>query len=261
MKKLSLLILLILVFTLVACGNTNQSDNPKTSGNDSGTSDDDDSGGNLVISADAKQMEDLSPDEFIALNKYLSNFVETYMLNYASIDSTDYDQTIATVFAIQHIVLNDNSAITFVDSSPDPYHGEINTYSLDSAQVDEVLAKYIGPHQKAGLPVRMDNWDSGIDYWYENGKYYFTQGKGIIDIWAQVVNLYANDDDTYTVVFDRYERWKDGELIDFPPNRYEPKENWGDHSNLVPAGPSHTAVIKRGTWNSREVWNLVSYSW
>ena len=247
MRKISVLLVFILIFSLAACGNTNQSSDPETSGNDHGTSGDAGSNSNMIISADAKRMEDLSPDEFIALNKYLSNFVETYMLNYKSIDSTDYDQTIATVLAIQHIVLNDNSSVTYMGSTQDPYHGEISTYSLDSAQVDEVLAKYIGPYQKGGLPVSMDNWDSGTDYWYENGKYYFTRGKGIVDIWAQVVNLYANDDDTYTVVFDRYERWKDGELIDFPPNRYEPKENWGDHSNLVPAGPSHTAVIKRGT--------------
>ena len=88
-------------------------------------------------------------------------------------EGADHDQSAVTTFAIDHIYFNAKQSVTTVNNTPDPIHG-CRDYSVDAAKVDDVLAKYIGPHQKGGLPVRFEKWDSGAYYLLENGKYYFS---------------------------------------------------------------------------------------
>lgn len=259
MKALTVFITVILLVVLVGCGNTPdaapETDEANASTGDTGQRDIDSPETNTKFPV----LDTLTKEEYKELNIFLSNFVETYLDFYAGQYDEDHSQTQITVFAIDHIFLNDRKAVTTVNGTPDP---EFNVcdYSLDAAQVDAVLEKYIGPHQKGGLPTTPANWDSGAYYRYESGKYYFSMDVDVlITQWAQTTEMYDNKDGTFTVIFDRYERYVNSKLVDFPENHFAAKENWGTLRDMEPMGPS-MAVIKKGTWNQREVWQLVSFN-
>jgi hypothetical protein len=269
MKKISVLIVLILILTLTACGNA-VSDPDVMVIADATTPGITAPGNKHIDDIVAGQYvpEQLTMSEYKELNIFLSNFAETQLHSFGNItDTDDASQAAITIFAIEHVFLNSRQSVTTIT----PPQNSLNkfcegddrrgVYSVSAATIDSVLAKYVGSDQKGGIN---EDYGGGCgDYfYYENGKYYFsTIDDRSILFWAQTTSVTNNGDGTYTVSADNYLRRQDeeGNLLDFPQNRYEPKENWGEHSDMKPYSTCKAVLIKEN-WNGGEVWQLVSYA-